>query len=94
MECAGHPKGSHAHAGVVRIFQQVQRADAGREKHLMNAVKMLTLTMVLVVLGACATSVPTDYPKSPSAALQTTQNTTENGRAGGQDRDGPLPADT
>ncbi len=42
----------------------------------MSAAKLLTLTMVLVVLGACATSPPTDYPKSPGAALQNTQDST------------------
>ena len=41
----------------------------------MSLVRILPIAMALGILGACATSVPEDYSKTPSAALQDTQDT-------------------
>ncbi len=41
----------------------------------MNIVRALTAALLLTLLGACATPVPEDYPRTPSAALQDTGDT-------------------
>lgn len=48
---------------------------AGTGGDLVSIFRKLVLTIALGFLGACATTIPTDYPQSPSVALQDTQNT-------------------
>lgn len=48
---------------------------AGTGGKLVSMFRKLVLTIAFGILGACATTAPTDYPKTPSVALQDTQDT-------------------